>query len=87
MRKFGSYTYVVFGAVMAAGAASQASAADKYVVGVSNTLIGNVLYVHLPDDAIEVEFAAIWRRHGVHPLRTRFLETVAAAAGIRPMLT
>src|ERR1700685_3400893 len=41
MRKFGSYTYVVFGAVMAAGAASQASAADKYVVGVSNTLIGN----------------------------------------------
>jgi ribose transport system substrate-binding protein len=41
MRKFGSYTYVVFGAVMAAGAAGQASAADKYVVGVSNTLIGN----------------------------------------------
>src|SRR5579863_6456580 len=42
MRKIGRYKYVVFGAVMAAGgAAGQASAADKYVVGVSNTLIGN----------------------------------------------
>jgi ribose transport system substrate-binding protein len=40
--KFGSYTYVVLGAMVAVGsAAGQASAADKYVVGVSNTLIGN----------------------------------------------
>jgi ribose transport system substrate-binding protein len=42
VRKLGNYTYVVFGAVMAAAsAAGYASAADKYVVGVSNTLIGN----------------------------------------------
>jgi ribose transport system substrate-binding protein len=42
VRKFGSYACVAVGAVMAAaGAAGQASAADKYVVGVSNTLIGN----------------------------------------------
>ena len=42
MRKFGKYTYVAMGALMAAGcAAGKASAADKYVVGVSNTLIGN----------------------------------------------
>src|SRR5579863_8781410 len=42
MRKIGRYKYVVFGAVMAAGcAAGQASAAEKYVVGVSNTLVGN----------------------------------------------
>jgi len=42
VRKFGKYTYVAMGALMAAGcAAGKASAADKYVVGVSNTLIGN----------------------------------------------
>jgi len=42
VRKVGSYTYVAIGALMAlGGAAGQASAADKYVVGVSNTLIGN----------------------------------------------
>jgi ribose transport system substrate-binding protein len=42
VRKVGSYTYVAIGALMAlGGAAGQASAAEKYVVGVSNTLIGN----------------------------------------------
>ena len=41
MRKFLSYTSVAVGAVMVASAASQAHAAGPYVVGVSNTLIGN----------------------------------------------
>ncbi len=41
MRKFLSYTSVAVGAVMVAGAASQVHAAGPYVVGVSNTLIGN----------------------------------------------
>jgi ribose transport system substrate-binding protein len=41
MKKFGNYTAVVFGAVVAAGAAGHALAVEKYVVGVSNTLIGN----------------------------------------------
>src|SRR5208282_1173031 len=41
MRKFLSYTSVAVGAAMVAGAASQAHAAGPYVVGVSNTLIGN----------------------------------------------
>ena len=40
MRKF-SYTSVAVGAVMVAGAVSQAHAGGPYVVGVSNTLIGN----------------------------------------------
>ena len=39
MRKFGSYSCLVLGAIMAM--ANQAPAAEKYVVGVSNTLIGN----------------------------------------------
>src|SRR3984893_1608575 len=37
MRKFGSYLCLVLGAIMA----GQAPAAEKYVVGVSNTLVGN----------------------------------------------
>ncbi|HKI15454.1 MAG TPA: substrate-binding domain-containing protein [Roseiarcus sp.] len=41
MRKFLSYTSVAVGAVMVAGAVSQAHAGGPYVVGVSNTLIGN----------------------------------------------
>jgi ribose transport system substrate-binding protein len=42
MRQFGTYTGLVFGAItVAAGAAGPATAAEKYVVGVSNTLIGN----------------------------------------------
>ena len=41
MRKYLSYECLVLGAVMATAAASQASAAGNYVVGVSNTLIGN----------------------------------------------
>jgi DNA-binding transcriptional LysR family regulator len=40
----------------------------------------DVVFVHLPDDAGEAEFGAIWRRDDVHPLRTRFLETVASVA-------
>src|ERR1700719_4970993 len=39
MRKFGSYTCLVLGVILAA--AGQAPAAEKYVVGVSNTLVGN----------------------------------------------
>src|ERR1700732_956128 len=39
MRKVSSYSYLLFGAIMTV--ASQASAAEKYVVGVSNTLVGN----------------------------------------------
>jgi ribose transport system substrate-binding protein len=41
MRKYLSYECLVLGVVVAAAAASQASAAGNYVVGVSNTLIGN----------------------------------------------
>jgi ribose transport system substrate-binding protein len=42
MKKFGAYTCLVFGTILAAGAPGQAIAADgQYVVGVSNTLIGN----------------------------------------------
>jgi len=41
MRKYLSYECLVLGVVMATAAASQASAAGNYVVGVSNTLIGN----------------------------------------------
>jgi DNA-binding transcriptional LysR family regulator len=40
----------------------------------------DVVFVHLPADAGEYEFGAIWRRNGVHPLRARFLETVAGIA-------
>jgi DNA-binding transcriptional LysR family regulator len=40
----------------------------------------DVSFVCLPEDAGEVEFGAIWRRDDVHPLRGRFLETVAAVA-------
>src|ERR1700722_10375505 len=39
MRKISRYSCLFFGAIMTV--ASQASAAEKYVVGVSNTLIGN----------------------------------------------
>src|SRR5271165_5341501 len=39
MRKFGTYSCLVLGAIMAS--AGLASAAGKYVVGVSNTLVGN----------------------------------------------
>ena len=39
MKKFGRYSCLVFGVILAA--ASQASAAEKYIVGVSNTLVGN----------------------------------------------
>ena len=39
MRKICSYSWLILGAIMAA--ASQAPAAGKYVVGVSNTLVGN----------------------------------------------
>ncbi len=41
MRKFTHYTLAAVGALVAAGAIAPASAADKYVIGVSNTLIGN----------------------------------------------
>ena len=41
MRKFLSCTSVAVGAVMVAGVVSQAHAGGPYVVGVSNTLIGN----------------------------------------------
>jgi DNA-binding transcriptional LysR family regulator len=40
----------------------------------------DVVFVYLPDDAVEVEFGAIWRRDDSHPLRTRFLEAVASVA-------
>src|SRR5260370_19177801 len=39
MSKVATYSCLVLGAIMAA--AGQASAAEKYVVGVSNTLVGN----------------------------------------------
>src|ERR1700724_3099295 len=39
MRKVSSYSYFLFGAIMTV--ASLAAAAEKYVVGVSNTLVGN----------------------------------------------
>jgi ribose transport system substrate-binding protein len=39
MRKICSYSWLILGAIMAV--ASQAPAAEKYVVGVSNTLVGN----------------------------------------------
>ena len=39
MRKICSYSWLILGAIMAA--ANQAPAAEKYVVGVSNTLVGN----------------------------------------------
>ena len=41
MRKITSTTFAAMGALMAAGALAPASAADKFVIGVSNTLIGN----------------------------------------------
>ena len=41
MRKITSYTFGAIGALIAAGALAPASAADKFVIGVSNTLIGN----------------------------------------------
>lgn len=42
MKKFGAYTCLVFGTILATGASGQAMAADaQYVVGISNTLIGN----------------------------------------------
>jgi len=41
---------------------------------------GDVVFVSLPDDAPESEFGAIWRRDDVHPLRGRFLETIASVA-------
>jgi DNA-binding transcriptional LysR family regulator len=41
----------------------------------------DVVFVPLPDDAGEAEFGAIWRREDAHPLRKRFLETVATVAG------
>ena len=39
MRKISSYSWLFFGAILTV--ASQAPAAEKYVVGVSNTLVGN----------------------------------------------
>jgi ribose transport system substrate-binding protein len=39
MRKISSYSWLFFGAILTL--ASQATAAEKYVVGVSNTLVGN----------------------------------------------
>jgi ribose transport system substrate-binding protein len=42
MRNFGTFASLCLGSLVAAGCiAQQAAAADKYVVGVSNTLIGN----------------------------------------------
>ena len=41
MRKISFYTLAAVGALMTAGAVAPAAAADKYVVGVSNTLTGN----------------------------------------------
>ena len=41
MRKVANSTLAAIGALVAAGAVAPASAADKYVIGVSNTLIGN----------------------------------------------
>jgi ribose transport system substrate-binding protein len=42
MKKFGAYTCLAFGAILATGVSGQAIAAEgQYVVGVSNTLIGN----------------------------------------------
>jgi DNA-binding transcriptional LysR family regulator len=40
----------------------------------------DVVFVSLPDDAGGAEFAAIWRRNGDHPLRARFVETLARIA-------
>jgi DNA-binding transcriptional LysR family regulator len=40
----------------------------------------DVAFVCLPDDADEAEFGAIWRREDAHPLRQRFLQTVASVA-------
>ena len=42
MKKFGAYTCLVFGTILASGMSGQSMAAGaQYVVGVSNTLIGN----------------------------------------------
>jgi DNA-binding transcriptional LysR family regulator len=41
----------------------------------------DVVFVRLPDEAGEAEFGAIWRRNDIHPLRARFLQTVAVVAG------
>jgi DNA-binding transcriptional LysR family regulator len=48
---------------------------------ISTTPRSDVVFVPLPDDAGEAEFGAIWRREDAHPLRKRFLETVATLAG------
>jgi DNA-binding transcriptional LysR family regulator len=37
-----------------------------------------VVFVRLPDDAEFADFGAIWRRDDVHPLLTRFLDTVTS---------
>jgi hypothetical protein len=42
MRKVSSYSCLFLGAIMTV--ASQAPAAEKYVVGVSNTLVGRFQY-------------------------------------------
>ena len=41
MRSLAAYTYLVFGAILAGPSGHAAGAEGKYVVGVSNTLIGN----------------------------------------------
>jgi DNA-binding transcriptional LysR family regulator len=48
---------------------------------ISSAPSDDVSYLRLPDDAIEMNFAAIWRRDGVHPLCARFLEATACLAG------
>jgi DNA-binding transcriptional LysR family regulator len=47
---------------------------------VATTSSADVVFVQLPADAGEHELGAMWRRSGIHPLRERFLETVASIA-------
>ncbi len=44
----------------------------------------NLAIIELPDDAAPLQYGAIWRRTDTNPLRTRFLETVAAIAELAP---
>jgi DNA-binding transcriptional LysR family regulator len=46
----------------------------------------DLVFVRLPEDAAEVEFGAIWRRNGSHPLRARFLEAVTEGGTSEPSL-
>lgn len=40
----------------------------------------DVVFLELPDDAPPADYGAIWRRGDGHPIRARFIETVATVA-------